>query len=176
MYFSTGGPTPTLTIPSALSASLRLGMNLPLALLASLSIRILYGDFPYFHSTPVASIPHHKFRTQLESVELTQPSYTQEELVALCERVPDDGTSRRLNETHIGTLWMLVADNKTGKVDVEDIRRFQQGEWAEEVEKRRKSRVPGKGEVLPVLRGGPIIVAAHSWAVNWLFGVEVYQG
>lgn len=47
LFFATPGPRPLLTIHSALTASLKLGMNLPLSILASFSIRILYSPFPY---------------------------------------------------------------------------------------------------------------------------------
>ncbi|CAD6581813.1 MAG: hypothetical protein TREMPRED_003093 [Tremellales sp. Tagirdzhanova-0007] len=168
LFFATRDPIPRLTLLSALRASLRLGMNLPVAILASLSIRILYAPFPFLRPMAVSSVPRQNFRTQLEAARLDRSGYTKDQLVALC-----DGDSA-LNKAHVGTLWTLVADVKTGLVDVEDVRRFQGGDWAEEVVKRRKSRVPGRGEVLPFMRGGPLIVSAHSWAAYWLFGIDVY--
>jgi len=86
-------------------------------------------------------------------------------------------TSQRtvLNKSQVGALWTLAAV-RTGLVDREDVERFQKGGWAEEVVKRRRSRLPGKGDVLPFWRGGPLVVSAESWFVRRFFGVEVYLG
>jgi hypothetical protein len=65
----------------------------------------------------------------------------------------------------------MAANAHTHKVSREDVERFQQGEREEAVAKRR----PGRHDVLPLWRGGPIITAGHSWAVKKLLGVRVYE-
>ena len=78
---------------------------------------------------------------------LDKLAYTKDELLKLWEESDGetDTIRRQLNNGHVAGLWGLAADVKTGLVDVEDVKRFQKGEWAEEVVKGRKSRLPGKG-------------------------------
>jgi len=83
---------------------------------------------------------------------------------------------RLLDKAHIWSFWAQAADVKTGLLDRADLQAFQEGRWQDDVVERRKSRVEGKGEVLPFSRMGPISVVGHSWAVGLLLGVRVYEG
>jgi len=65
LFFADGGRTPRLTILPTIHASLRLGMNFPLA--PSLAIRVPHAPFPYLRPISVTLVPRSKFRTQLES-------------------------------------------------------------------------------------------------------------
>jgi len=172
LFFADGGRTPRLTILPTIHASLRLGMNFPLA--PSLDHPSPTRAFPL----PSTNLRHPRPAIQVPDTtripKLTQDRYTREELVSIIDDRGVDYLHLMLNRAHVDALWRLVADVKTELVDVEDTRRFQRGTLAEVV-MRRKSRLPGKGQVLPFSRGGRVGVAAHSWAVGWLFGVEVYQ-
>lgn len=91
-----------------------------------------------------------------------------------------DGSGRNwlfrvCDEGHLRGFGTLAQDLKTGRVAVEDVRRFQSGDWLEPVVLRRKSRLPGKGQVLPFSKGGPGLVAAHSMGAKMIFGVDVYE-
>lgn len=76
-----------------------------------------------------------------------------------------------IDQGHIISFWAMAASTRTHKVSREDVERFQQGCWEEAVAKRRR----GRGDVLPLWRGGPIWTGGHSWAVRRLLGVKVYQ-
>jgi hypothetical protein len=65
----------------------------------------------------------------------------------------------------------MAANTRTHTVSKEEVERFQQGEWEEEVVKRRR----GRDDVLPLWRGGPIWTGGHSWAVRKVLGVRVYE-
>ena len=75
-----------------------------------------------------------------------------------------------MDEIHVWGLWAIAARGN-GRVDAGDLRRMQQGNVLWELRERRK----GRQDVLPFLRGGPGSVGGHSWAVERLFGVEVYK-
>ena len=75
-----------------------------------------------------------------------------------------------MDRVHVWGLWAISARGN-GRVDAEDLRRVQQGKVLWELRERRR----GRQDVLPFLRGGPGSVGGHSWAVERLFGVEVYQ-
>ena len=49
-------------------------------------------------------------------------------------------------------LWALAADTETGRLKGGDVVGFQRGTLLAEVEKRRT----GRGQVLPLWRGGPL--------------------
>lgn len=169
-----------ITIRSALNASLRLGLNFPVSLALTLAIRVLYAPFPhYLRPLAISSVTPDISRSQLEPAQLSHSKYTLSDLLALSHADPKSqprGTIHRMiDRGHVASLWSLAADVKTGLIDVEDVRRFQKGVWLEEVVKRRRSRVDGKGDVLPFWRGGLLLVGPHSWAVGRLFGVRVYE-
>ena len=82
------------------------------------------------------------------------------------------GLKGLIDQGHVVGFWTMAASARTHTVLREDVERFQQGEWEDAVVKRRR----GKGDVLPLWRGGPIWVGGHSWAVWRLLGVRVYEG
>ena len=69
-------------------------------------------------------------------------------------------------------LWALAADVKSGLLHGGDVELFTKGDVLKEVAERRRN---SREQVLPLLRGGPISVAGHSWVVGKVFGVEVYK-
>jgi len=167
-----------LTVPSALRGSLKLGYNFPISLILAILLRFTYNSalIP-LRPCPIASIPPSMHRTQLESIPTNGP-YTLSSLRELYEKQPDTNErnlySRTLDKLHIKGWWEVTADKK-GNISEDDLKRFQDGHWQEDVAQRRKSRLPGKGDILPFLRGGPLSVAGHSWAVKTFFDVDVYR-
>lgn len=180
IFFSTQTNPPRLTFLSGLRASIALGLNFPVSVLLSLSVRLLYARFPYITSPSIKEIPQSQHRSQLSSAKIpdSKSEYTCSELLSLLQA--DHGLhaeqrkgflERRINEIHITSLWAIAANTRTHTVSREDVERFQQGEWEEAVAKRRRERE----DVLPFWRGGPILVGPHSWAVRKLLGVRVYE-
>lgn len=172
-FFSTNTSPPRLTFLSGTRAAVSLGLDLPVAVLLGLSLRLLYVPFPYiFSSINIEKIPQSKHRSQLNDAKLFQSEYTCSELLSLLPPNPSDGFIRRkIDQGHIMSFWAIAASTRTHTVNRDDIERFQQGEWEEQVVRRRR----GRDDVLPLWRGGPIIVEWHSWAVRKLLGVRVYE-
>ncbi|CBY00893.1 hypothetical protein LEMA_P020230.1 [Plenodomus lingam JN3] len=179
LHFSTPPPSPRLTLPSTLRASLTLGLNLPLSLLLSLALRILYTPLPNFW-TPIhiQHIPPSSHRTQLSHAALPRgkPGFSCAELLALLDGEEGAGerTSwvvRKINQMHVLGFWSMAADAHTHVVARGDVEAFQRGDWEAAVVRRRR----GRADVLPFWRGGPVWVAGHSWAVGRLLGVRVYD-
>jgi hypothetical protein len=179
LFFSAPTTPPRLTFISALRAGVSLGLDFPVAVLLSLSLRILYAPFPYFWLPIVVDkIPSSAHRTQLSSAQLPQgkTEYTCSELLHLLNSSPKEKQEKgwlkhKIDQGHIVGFWTMAADAKTHRVKSSDVERFQQGEWEKAVVERRR----GRGDVLPLWRGGPIWVAGHSWAVTKLLGVRVYE-
>ncbi|EDU40772.1 hypothetical protein L13192_01168 [Pyrenophora tritici-repentis] len=184
LFFSTSAPRPRLTLTSALLASLNLGLNLPLAILLSLSLRILYAPYPFFWSRIyIDEIPPSLHRTQLSSAVLAsgKTGWTCSELLGLLEQSGEEGgkgvggakgwINHKINQGHIIGFWTMAANSRTNVMRREDVERFQQGGWETAVAERRR----GRGDVLPVWRGGPGWVGGHAWVVKRGFGVQVYE-
>lgn len=175
LFFSMPTISPRLTFLSALRAGIALGLDLPVAIVLSLSLRILYAPFPLVWSPIlVDKIPESAHRTQLSSVNLPRDKseYTCSELLRLLGR--GTGTSflnHKIDQGHIIGFWAMAADARTNTVSRADVERFQHGEWEEKVVEKRR----GREDVLPLWRGGPIWVGGHSWAVRKLLGVRVYE-
>nr|XP_031858124.1 uncharacterized protein CI109_006465 [Kwoniella shandongensis]KAA5525196.1 hypothetical protein CI109_006465 [Kwoniella shandongensis] len=174
---SPNSPSPKLTIISAVRGSLELGLNLPIAVSLALALPLIHSPFPYYlRPLPIKSISEKEGRTQLSSARLIQSSYSMTDIFSLYQsEVPRGWFDWAVDQGHILSFWAMAADVKTGRVDVDDVKRFQNGNWTDSIVKRRQSRMPGKGDVLPFYRGGPIIVGLHSWFVGRLFGVRVYE-
>ncbi|KAH7087517.1 hypothetical protein FB567DRAFT_525160 [Paraphoma chrysanthemicola] len=174
-FFSTPTTPPRLTILSSLRASLSLGLDFPVALLLSISLRLLYTPYPrVFSPINIERIPRPWHRTQLEHAKISHQNYTCSELLALLHR--SDGSKfgwikHKLDQGHVVGFWAMAADAKSHKVRSEDVQRFQAGEWEADVAKRRQ----GRDDVVPLWRGGPAWVAGHNWAVRKVFGVRVYS-
>lgn len=173
-FFSTPTKPPRLTILSGVRAALSLGLDFPIALLLSLSLRLMYSPIPHIWSTiSVENIPRSLHRTQLENARLSKSEYTCSELLGLLPTDSRQGfVKHKIDQGHVIGFWAMAANTKTHTVARSDVERFQQGEWEESVARRRRER----NDVVPLWRGGPIIVSWHSWAVKTFFGVRVYEG
>jgi hypothetical protein len=156
-----------VTIPSALRGALRLGLNFPLALALSLTLRALYASNP-LRPINILKLPARLHRSQLEHAALTEPAYTRPALLAL---VPRAGLAGLFDRAHVLSFWALAARREDLRVDAADVRRFQDGGWADAVAQRRR----GRQDVLPFWRGGPLWPGGHSFVVRHLFGVRVYE-
>lgn len=154
----------------SLRANLSLGLDFPVALVGAIGIQSIYGNTRPFLSGPFNVIEIDRVsseRNMLEDVDLLSIPSDGIERKAL---VASSGANTLLDRMHVMGLWALAAD-KQGRLSSNDIRKFQKGTMLFELEKRRKDR----SDVLPLRRGGPISVAGHSWFVEKLFGVKVYQ-
>jgi hypothetical protein len=173
LFFSTPTQPPRLTFLSALRAAVSLGLDFPIAAVLILSLRLMYAPYPYVLLTiNIEKIPQSLHRIQLSDFKLSQQDYTFSELLALLKPDSNKGfIKHKVDQGHIVRFWTMAANAHTHKVSREDVERFQQGEREEAVAKRR----PGRYDVLPLRRGGPIITAGHSWAVKKLLGVRVYE-
>jgi hypothetical protein len=172
IFFSTPTNPPRLTLLSGIRAAVSLGLDFPIAVLLSLSLRLMYAPFPYLSPINIERLPRSAQRTQLSDAKLSKSEYTCSELLGLLGSRSGRGfVSHKLDQGHIIGFWAMAADARTHTVSRGDVERFQQGEWEESVAKRRRER----NDVLPLWRGGPIIVQWHSWAVRKLLGVRVYE-
>ncbi|KAF1851113.1 uncharacterized protein K460DRAFT_391458 [Cucurbitaria berberidis CBS 394.84] len=176
LFFSTPTTPPRLTFLSALRAAVSLGLDFPVAVVLSFSLRLLYAPLPYIWSPIIVDkIPHSAHRTQLTSASLSKDKseYTCSELLQLLgSSEAGHGLVKRLiDQGHIVGFWTMTANARTHTVSREDVRRFQQGEWEVPVATRRQ----GRDDVIPLWRGGPIWAGGHSWAMKKLIGVRVYE-
>lgn len=157
----------------SLRANLSLGLDFPVALLAAIGLQTYYGNTRYFFAGPLNNIDISKItpaqeRTMLENMDFTyRPVGSGFDRRALSK---GSGAKSVLDKAHVMGLWTLAA-NRDGLVSVSSVKQIQEGTILWEVQKRRKDR----SDVLPFLRGGPIVVSGHSLFVDWLFGVKVYQ-
>jgi hypothetical protein len=157
----------------SLRANLSLGLDFPVALLAAIGLQTYYGNTRYFFAGPLNGIDISKItptqeRTMLENMDFTyRPVGSGFDRRALSQ---GSGAKSFIDKAHVMGLWALTA-NKDGLVSVDSVKRIQEGTILWEVQRRRKDR----SDVLPLLRGGPIIVSGHSLFVDYFFGVKVYQ-
>jgi hypothetical protein len=173
IFFATPTNPPNLTFLSGLRAACSLGLDFPVSVLLSLSLRILYAPFPKFLSTiNIEKIPQSSHRSQLSGAKLSKSEYTCPELLRLLKSEPSKGLWKHtVDQGHIVSFWAMAANTNTHTVSRGDVERFQQGEWEEAVYNRRRDRK----NVLPLWRGGPIWAGGHSWAVRKLLAVRVYE-
>jgi hypothetical protein len=179
LFFSTPTSPPRLTFGSALRAGVSIGLDLPVAVLLSVSLRLMYAPFPFLWSPIIVDkIPVSAHRTQLSSVDLPKgkADYTCSELLSVLNNTPKENIGKgwlkhKIDQGHVVGFWAMAANARTHTVRRDDVERFQQGEWEEPVVARRR----GRDDVLPLWRGGPIWVGGHSWAVWKLLGVRVYE-
>ena len=162
LFFSTTTTPPRLTFISALRAGVQLGLDFPVAVFLSLSLRLLYAPFPFFWSPIIADkIPTSSHRTQLSSANLPQGKndFTCSELLTLLRDSNEGsgGLKGLIDQGHVVSFWTMAASARTQAVSKDDVERFQQGEWEDAVVKRRR----GRGDVLPFWRGGPIWVGGQ---------------
>lgn len=154
-------------------AAASLGLDFPVCVLLSVSLRLLYAPLPnIFSSINIEKIPRSAHRAQLSGVELEKKEYSCSELLRILPRDPDRGfLERKIDQAHVVSFWAVAASTETHAVRREDVERFQRGEWAGKVAERRR----GRSDVLPLWRGGPVVVRWHSWAMGKALGVRVYR-
>lgn len=154
----------------SLRGCLSIGLDFPAALSMAVGFQILYGNTRPFFFGPFRGIEVSRVtneRTMLQDVPIDlkhNPVFSRKELSTVVRQ------KGFMDRAHIFGLWALAADGE-GKVSRRDIELCQAGMILPELERRRKTR----SDVLPLYRGGPISVAGHSWAVDRVFGVKVYQ-
>lgn len=158
--------TQTIRLQDSIQGNLALGLDFPVAL------GIALGRHLWLQNTGLFSLAIHVpscrwKETPLHGVAVDeQKDYTRGEIMALARR--DKGV---LGAVDALGLWSLAADVRTGLLKGGDVAAFQRGVLFEEVERRRR----GRGQVLPLWRGGPVWVGGHSWVVGRVFGVRVYE-
>lgn len=155
----------------SLRGNLSIGLDFPVAVVMALGIHSIYGNTGTALLGPLRGIEISRVRARRNMLEKVQ-----------LEDVPRNGMGRKtlvaaaypvglLDQMHVNGLWALAA-NRAGTVSSEDIELYQKGICFFELEKRRKNN---RDHVLPLYRGGPISVAGHSYFVDKMFGVKVYQ-
>lgn len=155
----------------SLRGNLAIGLDFPVAVGMAFGYHLIYGNTrPFFFGpfNPIEIARVTSQRNMLEHVKL--------------EDVPARGMGRRtlvaasypeslIDKVHVWGLWNFAA-TREGLISAHDIDLFQQGVMLYELEKRRRDN---RNHVLPLYRGGPAWVGGHSWAVDKLYGVKVYQ-
>ncbi|KAK5173151.1 uncharacterized protein LTR77_003273 [Saxophila tyrrhenica] len=158
-FYSNRSPHPdtqTIRLYDSLTGNLALGLDFPAALAIALGRHLFLSNTGFFSlNIHVPSVKTHK--TLLDGLEVDEKrSYTASEMWGIAA---PNGLQGRLDA--VG-LWALAADTKTGRLSGEDVRSFQEGRVLGVLEERRK----GRGQVLPLWRGGPISVVGHSEEVK----------
>ncbi|KAK4553416.1 hypothetical protein LTR86_009473 [Recurvomyces mirabilis] len=157
--------TQTIRLGDSLRGNLALGLDFPVAL------AIAVGRHIWLRNTGIFSLSIHvpsvtTTKTLLDGIPIDEKKdYTRSEIVRAAKQ---NGTVGQLDAFGV---WALASDVETGLLKGSDVVSFQRGTLLQEIERRRKTRK----QVLPLWRGGPISVAGHSWAVNAVFGVQVYR-
>ena len=154
----------------SLRGNLSIGLDFPVAVVMAMGVHTIYGNTGAALLGPFRGIEISRVRVRRNMLEKVQ-----------LEDVPKLGMGRKtlvaaaypvsvVDKVHVNGLWALAA-NRAGTISAQDIELFQRGIGLFELEKRRKTR----DDVLPLYRGGPISVAGHSYFVDRVFGVKVYQ-
>lgn len=155
----------------SLRGNLSVGLDFPVAVAMAFGYHAVYGNTGTMLLGPFRGIDITKVRAKrnmLEQIPL--------------ESVPEQGLSRKevvalaranglMDRAHTSGLWAFSA-SRQGYLSKDDIKLYQQGTMLYELERRRKDN---RDHVLPLYRGGPISVAGHSYFVDKMFGVKVYQ-
>lgn len=155
----------------SLRGNLAIGLDFPVAVALACGYHAVYANSGPIFLGPFRGIEIAKVqasRNMLEQIPL--------------EAVPEQGLERKevitlaranglMDRSHVNGLWAFSANGK-GYLSKNDIRMYQQGTMLYELEQRRKGN---RDHVLPLYRGGPISVAGHSYFVEKMFGVKVYQ-
>ncbi|GAB7363324.1 hypothetical protein MBLNU230_g3605t1 [Neophaeotheca triangularis] len=168
-FYSNRTPHPntqTIRLTDSLTGNLSLGLDFPVALAIAIGRHLTLRNTSLLSlDIHVPSVPTKK--TLLDGIPVDEKaSYSASEMWKLGGQ---NGWSGSLDA--VG-LWALAAGVGSGRVEGRDVVSFQRGTLLEDVRRRRRV---GRGEVLPLWRGGPISVAGHSWFVQRLFGVDVYR-
>ena len=170
-FFLPSSTASLIHFTDSLRGWLSLGLNLPVSLVAATGMQIMYGNTGSILLGPLRSIDIMKVRNErymLEDLPISEHKGCDLSRQELMEAVK---ARRLMDQVHVWGLWAIAARGN-GRVDAGDLRRVQQGRVLWELRERRRV---GRKDVLPFLRGGPGSVGGHSWAVERLFGVEVYK-
>lgn len=155
----------------SLRGNLAIGLDFPVAVGMAIGYHAIYGNVRPFYFGPFNPIEISKVRAQrdmLERVNLDDiPARGMGRKTLLAASAP----TSQLDKLHVNGLWAFAAD-RHGMISPPDVERYQKGIMLYELERRRKDN---RDHVLPLHRGGPISVSGHSWFVEKLFGVKVYQ-
>ncbi|KAF2451766.1 hypothetical protein P171DRAFT_478790 [Karstenula rhodostoma CBS 690.94] len=173
LFFSTPTNPPRLTVLSGMRAAASLGLDFPICVLLGISLRALYAPFPHvFSPINIERIPQSEHRAQLSYAKLDKQEYCCSDLLSILPQDPRKGfLKHKIDQGHIVSFWAMSASTNTHTVSRDDVERFQRGDWGKKVAERRR----GRDDVLPLWRGGPIIVSWHSWAIRRVLGVRVYE-
>lgn len=149
-FYSNRSPHPdtqTIRLQDSLSGNLALGLDFPVALAIALGRHLWLSNTTFFSlNIHVPSV--RVTETLLEGVKVEEKrDYSCGEIVGLAREV--GGWKSALDA--VG-LWALAADVGTGALRGADVRAFNEGTLLAGLERRRK----GRGDVLPLWRGGPI--------------------
>lgn len=155
----------------SLKGNLSLGIDFPVAVIMALGYHAIYGNSGSILYGPLRPIDVHAVTSQRNQLEDIR-----------ADTIPSEGMTRQalveaahptglLDRAHVVGLWALAA-NKDKLVSRDDIQSYQQGTMLYELAIRRRDN---RDHVLPLYRGGPAWVAGHSYVVDKLFGVKVYQ-
>lgn len=154
----------------ALRGNLAIGLDFPVAFIMALGYHTAYGNtksfFGPFNPIEIARVKNE--RNMLEQVPLDEmPAHGIDRRTLVAAAQPID----IMDKMHVYGLWAFAADRQ-GIISPPDIKMYQEGTMLYELAERRRDN---RNHVLPLYRGGPISVAGHSWFVDKLFGVKVYQ-
>jgi hypothetical protein len=129
LFFSTPTNPPRLTFLSGVRAAVSLGLDFPVAVLLSLSLRLMYTPFPYLSPINIEQIPRSAHRTQLSDANLSKSEYTCSELLHLLGSGPGKSfVNHKIDQGHVIGFWTMAANTRTHTVSRGDVERFQQGE------------------------------------------------
>ncbi|KAK5087380.1 hypothetical protein LTR70_000294 [Exophiala xenobiotica] len=154
-----------------LRGNLAIGLDFPVAVGMTLVYHVAYGNTrPFFFGpfNPIEVARVKSERNMLEHVRLNEVPAAGMGRSALVSSAQPAGL---VDRTHVYGLWAITADRQ-GNISPNDIKMYQEGTMLYDLAKRRRDN---RDHVLPLYRGGPISVAGHSWFVDKLFGVKVYQ-
>ena len=155
----------------SLRGNLAIGLDFPVAVGMALGYHIAYGNTRPFFFGPFNPIEISMVKTERNMLEQVRP-----------DQVPARGMSRStligaaqptgaVDIMYVNGLWAFAA-SRDGIISPKDIELCQNGVLLHKLAERRRDN---RDHVLPLYRGGPISVAGHSWFVDKLFGVKVYQ-
>ena len=144
---------PRITLLSGLKASLRLGLNFPVAVLTTLALRFTYGSALNLYLRPVDVRSVRTKRTMLEDMRVktgVNGSTRHDVLDAARKERKDWG-----DQLHVLGLWGIAADGK-GLLGARELEASRKGELMWLVEEKRRVRGRDGEGVLPFSRGGPL--------------------
>jgi len=155
----------------SLRGNLAIGLDFPVAVGMAVGYHVAYGNTRPFFFGPFNPIEISKVKTKRNMLEQVRP-----------DQVPARGMNRNtlvaaarpigaVDIMHVNGLWAFAA-SRDGIISPNDIELYQKGIMLYKLAERRRD---SRDHVLPLYRGGPISVAGHSWFVDRLFGVKVYQ-